>query len=129
MNERNAKNYVIVKTAYSERLKKIVQQVEIVGMVELLGYIEKAKTASQIVYSLVFPNGSNTILAGRSERQARSLCRAFAEYMEARREERKADELLVDIYNSYIRDAKKAENSDSAYTVFSCIDSAHIWMD
>lgn len=126
MNERNAKNYTIVKAAYSKKLDRVIFQYKAVSMVEIFDYIQKAKTAKSIIYGLRFPNGTETVLSGNSERNARTACLLLAQQYDSKI----VDCMLIDvveIYESVARRARHRATTDEAISLAFGVQEAYIW--
>lgn len=105
MNEHNAKNYGLIKTAYSARLDKVVYTSQAVSLGEILDTMEKAKTAKRIVYFMQWPNGSTTIINGNSAKVYAHLIKYRINWLEEQAERAKASNSLT-----YAANAKQWAN-------------------
>lgn len=122
------KSYLIIKAVYNKRLDKVLTHVTAVSMTEVLDYIQKAKTAKSIIYGLRFPNGTETILSGESERNARTACRMLAQQYDSK----VCDMMLIDIAEIYEQVAQRARKrvvTDSAFSLALGMQEVYIWAD
>lgn len=122
------KSYFIIKAAYSKRLDRVLTHAKAVSMTEVLDYIQKAKTAKSIIYGLRFPNGTETVLSGESERNARTACKLLAQQYDSK----VCDMMLVDVAEIYEQVAQRARNraiTDSAFSLAIGLQEVYIWAD
>ena len=120
------KSYFIVKAAYSKRLDKVLTHAKAVSMTEVLDYIQKAKTAKSIIYGLHFPNGTETVLSGESERNARTACKLLAQQYDSK----VCDAMLIDIAEIYEQVAQRARDrvvTDSARCLALGLQEVYLW--
>ena len=95
MNEHNAKNYGLIKIAYSAHLDKVTRTSQAVSLGEILDTMEKAKTAKKIVYFMQWPNGSTTIINGNSAKVYTHLIKYRINWLEEQAERAKANDFLT----------------------------------
>ena len=122
------KSYFIIKAVYSKRLDRVLTHAKEVSMTEVLDYIQKAKTAKSIIYGLRFPNDTETVLSGESERNARTACRMLAQQYDSK----VCDMMLVDITEIYEQVAQRARKrvvTDSAFSLALGMQEVYIWAD
>lgn len=120
------KSYFIIKAVYSKRLDKVLTHVKEVSMMEVLDYIQKAKTAKSIIYGLWFPGHTETVLSGESERNARTACKLLAQQYDSK----VCEAMLIEVAEIYEQVAQRARNrvvTDSALSLALGMQEVYLW--